>query len=154
MPPFLSFTITSLTRCLLLSPLLCRDKAVRRTAEWRGLKQDLTWWATERPVVVVAFIRGTHEAIAGATQRGLSDTAWRRSAVAFLQDLGLLAGAHASVVNRIDAEAALLDRAFSSSGEFGGMARGPARSGGTQEAEAPPVEHAQQCLCVCWYGCG
>ncbi|KAL4856779.1 Propionyl-CoA carboxylase alpha chain [Chlorella vulgaris] len=103
-----------------IAGLACaKDKAVRRTSEWRGLKQDLTWWATERPVVVVAFIRGTHEAIAGATQRGLSDTAWRRSAVAFLQDLGLLAGAHASVVNRIDAEAALLDRAFSSSAQCG-----------------------------------
>ena len=31
--------------------LHCRDRSVRRTAEWRRLKEDLTWWASERPEV-------------------------------------------------------------------------------------------------------
>ena len=120
--------------------------------------------------VVVAFVRGTHEALAGgaggwgASVHTRADTPWRRSAVAFLQasglllsdrdggqccagrqpsgccclafagvagirispevpaaiataesgncllqELGLLTGAHASVVDRIAGEAAALD---------------------------------------------
>ncbi len=60
----------------------------------------------------MAFIRGTHEALAAGGRGDWNDTPWRRSAVAFLLDLGLLMGAHASVANRMVAEAASLDRAI------------------------------------------
>ncbi|KAL4447424.1 hypothetical protein ABPG75_004643 [Micractinium tetrahymenae] len=96
-----------------------RDRSVRRSAEWRRLKQDASWWAAHRPEVLVAFVREAHELLAGsggswggAAARGWTDAPWRRSAVAYLQDLNLLAGAHASVVNRVQAEAAALDRAI------------------------------------------
>ncbi|PRW60310.1 F-box SKIP31-like isoform X1 [Chlorella sorokiniana] len=97
-----------------------RDRSVRRTAEWRRLKEDLTWWASERPEVVVAFVRSSHDALAAghggwgaaAAGRPWKETPWRRSALAFLQDLGLLGGAHVSVANRVAAEAAALDRAI------------------------------------------
>ncbi|KAI7838672.1 hypothetical protein COHA_007475 [Chlorella ohadii] len=94
-----------------------RDRSVRRTPEWRRLKEDLTWWATERPEVVVAFVRSAHDVLAGgwggaAAGRSWRETPWRRSALAFLQDLGLLGGAHMSVADRIAAEAAALDRAI------------------------------------------
>ena len=74
-----------------------RDRAVKRTAEWRGMKADLTWWATQRPEVVVAFIRSTHDLLGGhgigaagghgwgSSARGWADAPWRRSSVAFLQ---------------------------------------------------------------------
>ena len=108
-------------------PRLPRQPIIRRSAEWRDLKADLTWWATQRAEVVVAFVRGMHEALAcgvrGGWRRG-QDTAWRRSAVAFLQDLGLLVGAHASVVHRVAAEAAALDRAIAASGERAGQGGG------------------------------
>ena len=70
---------------------------MKRTAEWRGIKADLTWWATQRPEVVVAFVRSTHDLLGGhgtgaagghgwgASARGWADAPWRRSAVAFLQ---------------------------------------------------------------------
>lgn len=103
------------------------SRALRRTAEFRGMKRDLTWWATERPEVVVAFVRSAHELLAGSagvgtSGRGWTEAPWRRSAVAFLQDLGLLGGAHASVVNRVTAEAAGLDRAIRSAQREAGAA--------------------------------
>lgn len=62
----------------------------------------------------MAFVRGTHDALAGGGAggewgAGRSFQPWRRSAVAFLLDLGLLGGAHASVAARVAAEAAALD---------------------------------------------
>lgn len=35
-----------------------KDRSVRRSAEWRQLKQDLGWWADHRPDILVAFVRG------------------------------------------------------------------------------------------------
>ncbi|KAL4427458.1 hypothetical protein ABPG77_000747 [Micractinium sp. CCAP 211/92] len=101
------------------------DRSVRRSREWSRLKHDLGWWAAEQPTAVVAFVREAHELLAGAGARCWADAPWRRSAVAFLQDLGLLMGVHASVVSRVQAEAAALDRAMHSvRQELGATARG------------------------------
>lgn len=67
-----------------------RDRSVRRSAEWRQLKQDLGWWADHRPDILVAFVRGAHELLAGGgwgggAARSWAEAPWRRSAVAYLQ---------------------------------------------------------------------
>ena len=88
------------------APHCCSNRVqLRRTAEWRRLKADLAWWAAERAPVLVAFLRAAHE---GAQ----AEAPWRRSAAAALLDLGLLAGAHASVADRFAAEVAALDGAI------------------------------------------
>lgn len=76
----------------------------------------------------MAFARSTHDALAGGGgwAAGRRFEAWRRSSIAFLLDLGLLGGAHASVAARVAAEASALDAAMRRAHQAGGGSLAPA----------------------------
>ena len=76
----------------------------------------------------MAFIRSAHDALAGGGgwAAGRRFEPWRRSAVAFLLDLGLLGGAHASVGARVAAEAGALDAALRRAQKEAGGSPAPA----------------------------
>ncbi|GAB4821624.1 hypothetical protein N2152v2_008670 [Parachlorella kessleri] len=93
-----------------------RDATLRRSPEFCRLKKDMAWWLTEQPQVVVGFVRSISEQLAETGSADRPDS-WRRIALAALQDLGLLASAHPSVVNRLQRDAEEVARVF---GKFTG----------------------------------
>ncbi|KAK9823011.1 hypothetical protein WJX81_006862 [Elliptochloris bilobata] len=86
--------------------------------EYEGLRAAVLWWLKTHPQVAVRFVRDANTNLQAfdmwqAAFVNYPDTPWRRSAVAFLQELAASeAWAHESVLARIAAEAGSLDSAM------------------------------------------
>lgn len=117
-PSFMRSALEEVMRCLdTVATAVSADRAVKVSLEFAAVKGDVAWWLSERPDLLVSFVRSASELVHAsfdmwtAPLGSLSDVAWRCRAVEALSSLGLLGAAHASVASRLRAEGKALKRA-------------------------------------------
>ena len=93
---------------------------MRQSREFALLKKDVSWWLNERPDVLIGYLKNLN-ASRSSNNTGLSPIGHRRvysgdgtwaasSAYSSMRRLGLLAGVHMTVTERLSEEASRLRR--------------------------------------------
>jgi hypothetical protein len=88
------------------------------TPEFVCLRSNLLWWLSERPEVLIGFVREKHERLLASYNMWIGSWgSWRdmpecRSAVEFLSELGVVRLAHPSLATRLEREVGALDKSL------------------------------------------